>query len=99
MDKTEEKKYVIECCNCGKIKKANLEGWNLIGKPLEGVYFEVTENNGDLSVKISDSSNDLFSNFNKEKWLAAALDHAKDEADDLECPKCGGDVFVQIEGE
>ena len=84
----------LNCYDCGDIPMAYLDGYRVGETLLEGVRFEITVSpRGRVTATTSAEDREYVSKLNQKKWLKEAALMA-DGCDNLECPKCLGEVVM-----
>lgn len=88
----------IVCLECGEIDHMLINGYSFADRILEDVMFDIATVDGKIVAEVVPEDAEWFDNFNKEKWLAAAVEYAEN-TDIGECPNCGGDCSIEDDNE
>ena len=83
----------MNCEECGDLEMAYLDGYAVGDTLLEGVRFEIRIVKGKVKATTHQDDADYMADLNEKKWLKEATSTATGY-DNLECPKCGGEVAM-----
>lgn len=88
---------MFNCPKCGALDHVLVSGGQFAGRILDGIVFRVEVSDERVyTVSVLPQYADFFSNFNEEKFLAQAREHAE-VYDFAECPTigCPEDIYLQ----
>lgn len=83
----------ILCDACGEVGHCYFDGYDFAERLLEGIKFHAKVVDNKIVVSVADEHKLYFENFNQEKWLDEALDHAQ-STDVMNCD-CGGSCWIE----
>lgn len=86
----------LVCDNCGAIDYVLVDGYEVAGRLLEGVMFEVEDKDGKPhTIGVTARDEEYFDQFNQIKFILA-MDALCETEEEAECPKCG--EYIDIWG-
>lgn len=86
----------MRCDTCGELEYVLLDGYDVGDRLLEGVLFEIRKKGKGYTATTQAKNEKYMKNLNEKKWLREMVRYAA-ETDTATCPKCRGDVAMNVE--
>ena len=91
---------MFHCEDCGELNSILVDGYAVGDRLLEGVMFRVScQKDGSLKAAVMQEDVEYMDRLNAPRWCKEVADHITNDEYIAECPKCGGQIIAEDNGE